>query len=72
MVLVVFVIFAAIGQLLNVFLCLAIDQIFSPTIGALSFVVLYMLVFAGAWILTLKVVDRQPEESQTSTRTVTT
>ena len=58
MALLVFAGFSIIGQLLNVFLCLAIDRIFSPTIGALSFVLLYMLVFIAAWILTLKVLDR--------------
>jgi hypothetical protein len=71
MALIVFVTFAAIGQLLNVLLCLALDKIFSPTVGALSFVVLYMLVFAGAWMLTLRVVDREAQQDHTSSRTVT-
>ena len=59
MVLIVFVIFAAIGQVLNVLLCLALDEIFSPMVGGLAFVALYMLVFVGAWLLTLRVLDRE-------------
>lgn len=59
MVLIVFVIFAAIGQVLNVLLCLALDEIFSPMVGGLAFVVLYMFVFVGAWLLTLRVLDRE-------------
>jgi hypothetical protein len=58
MALVIFALFSIIGQILNVALCLALDRIFSPTVGALAFVLLYMLVFAGAWMLTLMVVDR--------------
>jgi hypothetical protein len=58
MALVIFALFSIIGQILNVTLCLALDRIFSPTVGALAFVLLYMLVFAGAWMLTLMVVDR--------------
>ena len=58
MALVVFAVFAVIGQVLNVMFCLALDKIFSPTVGGLAFVLLYMLVFAGAWLLTLKAVDR--------------
>jgi len=61
MVLIVFAVFAIIGQLINVGLCLAFDQIFSPMVGALAFVLLYMLVFAAAWLMTLRVLDgKQP------------
>jgi hypothetical protein len=35
MILAVFVVLAVIGQALNVALCLALDNIFSPAIGAL-------------------------------------
>ena len=49
MVLIIFAILAVIGQAINVFVCLALDNIFSPTVGALTFVVMYMLVFAAAW-----------------------
>jgi hypothetical protein len=58
MVLVVFAILAAIGQVLNVFLCLALDQIFSPAVGGTAFVLFYMLVFAAAWILSVWIVER--------------
>ena len=58
MVLVVFAILAVIGQVLNVFLCLALDNIFSPAVGALSFVLLYMLVFAGAWLIAVRIAER--------------
>jgi len=57
MILVVFVVIAVIGQILNVALCLALDNIFSPTVGALSFVLLYMGVFAIAWMIALRIVD---------------
>jgi len=57
MILIVFVIVALIGQVLNVALCLALDQIFSPTIGALAFVLLYMLVFAASWMISLRIVE---------------
>ena len=59
MILIVFSIFVVIGQLLNVAICLAIDQIVSPIAGALAFVAIYMLVFAGAWILTLFLMERR-------------
>jgi hypothetical protein len=59
MVLVVFAIIAIIGQVLNVAVCLALDQIFNPTVGALSFVVLYMLVFAGAWLISVRIAERR-------------
>jgi hypothetical protein len=67
MVLVVFAILAVIGQVLNVFLCLALDNIFSPAVGALSFVLLYMLVFAGAWLIAVRIAERwepKPEPVQ--------
>jgi uncharacterized membrane protein required for colicin V production len=57
MVLIVFAVLAAIGQAINVAICLVIDKIFSQTVGALSFVVLYMLVFAGVWYLSVWVVE---------------
>jgi len=57
MILVVFVVIAVIGQILNVALCLVLDNIFSPTVGALSFVLLYMGVFAIAWMIALRIVD---------------
>jgi hypothetical protein len=66
MALIVFAVFAVIGQFLNVLFCLALDRIFSPTVGGLAFVLLYMLVFAGAWLLTLKVVDREETEPKGS------
>lgn len=59
MVLIVFAILAIVGQMLNVVLCLALDQIFNPTVGALSFVMIYMLVFAGAWLLAVRIVERR-------------
>ena len=59
MALILFAAFAIIGQILNVFVCLAIDRIFSPMVGALAFVILYMFVFAAAWIITLWVLERR-------------
>jgi len=68
MALFVFAGFAIIGQVLNVVLCLALDKMFSPAVGALTFVLLYMVVFAGAWRLTLLIVDRDwRQASQTPT-----
>jgi hypothetical protein len=61
MILVVFAIVAAVGQILNVLLCLALDRIFSPTVGAFAFVLLYMLVFAGAWLLAVRIVEGRHE-----------
>jgi Flp pilus assembly protein protease CpaA len=58
-----FVVFAIIGQFINIMICLAIDQMFSPMAGALTFVALYMLVFAGAWMLALLVFDREPKRA---------
>ena len=58
MVLVVFAVLAIIGQVLNVFLCLALDRIFSPAVGGTAFVLGYMLVFAGAWLLSVQIVER--------------
>jgi hypothetical protein len=57
MILAVFVVLAVIGQALNVALCLALDKIFSPGIGALAFVLLYMGVFAIAWMIALRIVE---------------
>jgi hypothetical protein len=59
MALVAFVIFTLIGQVLNVLLCLALDKIFSPTVGGLTFVVLYILVFGVAYKLALFFFDRE-------------
>jgi hypothetical protein len=59
MALVLFAVIAIIGQVLNVLLCLALDKIFSTTVGALAFVLLYMVVFAGAWVLTIRFLDRK-------------
>ena len=56
MVLVVFAVLAIIGQVLNVFI--ALDQIFSPAVGGTAFVLGYMLVFAGAWLLSVFIVER--------------
>jgi hypothetical protein len=61
MVLVIFAILAVIGQVLNVALCLVIDQIFSPMVGVLAFVALYILVFAGAWMLSVWIVESRKE-----------
>jgi len=58
MVLAVFAVLAIIGQVLNVLLCLALDQIFSPMIGGLAFVFLYMLVFAAAWLIAVRIAER--------------
>ena len=57
MILAVFVVLSVIGQALNVALCLALDKIFSPGIGALAFVLLYMGVFAIAWMIALRIVE---------------
>jgi Fe2+ transport system protein B len=67
MILVVFAILAVTGQVLNVFLCLALDQIFSPIVGGTAFVFLYMLVFVVAWLLSVWIVERRqgrPQEGQ--------
>lgn len=66
MVLVVFAVLAVIGQVLNVLLCLALDQIFSPIAGGTAFVFLYMLVFAAAWLLAVRIVERR--EGKTAER----
>jgi hypothetical protein len=58
MVLIIFAVLAVIGQVLNVFLCLALDNIFSPVVGGLSFVLLYMLVFVGAWMIAVRIAER--------------
>jgi hypothetical protein len=49
--------FDVIGQVLNVALCLALDQFVSPAFGALAFVFLYIFVFAAAWWLSLRIVE---------------
>ena len=68
MVLVVFAVLAIIGQVLNVLLCLALDQIFSPIVGGTAFVFLYMLVFVAAWLLSVRITERwtgqQPTERE--------
>ena len=61
MVLVVFGILAVIGQALNIAVCLLLDQFVSPMVGAFVFVFLYMLVFAGAWLLSVRIVERRQE-----------
>jgi len=53
-----FLAFTVVGQIINVLLCLAFDRIFSPTIGALAFVALYILVFVAAYQITLFLFDR--------------
>jgi len=64
MILAVFVVLSVIGQALNIALCLALDKIFSPTIGAFAFVLLYMGVFAIAWMIALRIVEgRQRKQS---------
>jgi hypothetical protein len=67
MILIVFGIIAVIGQALNIALCLALDQIFSPMVGALAFVFLYIFVFAGAWALSLRIVEGRQESWRTAT-----
>lgn len=62
MAMIVFVAIAVVGQALNVGLCLMLDRIFSPTVGAMAFVLLYMLVFAGAWMLTLRLVEGEGQQ----------
>jgi hypothetical protein len=67
MVLVVFAVMALIGQTLNVLFCLALDQIFSQMVGGLVFVLVYLLVFAAAWVLSVRIVERweaKPAERQ--------
>jgi len=61
MALLAFVVFALIGQVLNVLICLAVDRVFSPMVGALTFVGLYVVVFYVAWRLALFLFDREPE-----------
>jgi hypothetical protein len=46
---------------LNVLICLAVDRVFSPMVGALTFVGLYVVVFYVAWRLALFLFDREPE-----------
>jgi hypothetical protein len=66
MVLLAFVGFTLMGQLLNVFLCLWLDVLFSPTVGSLTFVVLYALVFVAAYKLALFFFDREePQAART-------
>jgi hypothetical protein len=59
-----FAAFAIVGQILNVLLCLALDEIFSPAVGALTFVLLYMLVFVAAYKLAMLIFDREPAPAQ--------
>ena len=59
MILVAFFAFAVIGQILNVLACLAIDQLVSPAVGVLAFVVLYIGVFWIAWRLALLIFDKE-------------
>jgi hypothetical protein len=66
MALVAFLVFTLIGQILNVFLSLAIDKIYSPAVGVLTFVVLYALVFVVAYKLALFLFDR--EQPQTGSK----
>ena len=79
MVLIVFAVLAIIGQVLNVFFCLALDQIFSPIVGGTAFVGLYMLVFVAAWLSAVWIAERwerkaaqheqvHPQRLQTSAR----
>jgi hypothetical protein len=68
MALAAFAAFAVIGQILNVLLCLLLDEIFSPTVGALAFVVLYMLVFVAAYKLALLFFDREKPVMQPTGR----
>jgi hypothetical protein len=53
-----FVVFAVIGQVLNVFLGLTLDHLVSPGFAVIAFVALYMLVFWFAWRLALLLFDR--------------
>lgn len=62
MVLVVFMALAVVGQLMNIVFCLALDHLINPTVSVLTFVPLYMAVFAGAWLLAVRIVERR--ESQ--------
>ena len=59
MVLAIFAVLTVIGQVLNVFLCLALDRIVSPIFGGTAFVFLYMLVFVVAWLLAVRIVERR-------------
>ena len=74
MVLVLFAVITVVLQVANVFLCLALDEIFSPTVGALTFVILYFTIFGVAWLVSVRVAERweaqarpqrdtQPEEN---------
>jgi hypothetical protein len=67
MILIVFGIVVIIGQALNIALCLALDQIFSPMVGALAFVFLYILVFVGAWMVSLRIVEGRQKSWRTAT-----
>jgi hypothetical protein len=63
MILVVFIGLAVVGQLLNVFLCLAIDRMISPAVGVLAFVFLYIVVFWISWRLALLIVDKEARQA---------
>ena len=45
------------------FLSLAIDRIYSPAVGVLTFVVLYALVFVAAYKLALFLFDREEPQA---------
>jgi hypothetical protein len=59
MILIVFAVVALVGQVLNVLFCLAVESLISSeTVGGLLFVALYLFVFAGAWKLSVYIVER--------------
>ena len=59
MILIVFAVVALVGQVLNVLFCLAVETLISSgTVGGLLFVALYLFVFAGAWKLSVYIVER--------------
>ena len=65
MIIVVFGILVVVGQALNIAFCLLLDQLISPIAGATAFVGLYILVFIGAWMLSLRIVEgRQAKEQE--------
>ena len=69
MVLVVFALLAVVGQAVNVFFCMMLDNLISPTVGVLSFVLLYLLVFAGAWLLAVRIVEGWEKKAEASRAT---
>ena len=59
MILIVFAVVARAGQVLNVLFCLAVESLISSeAVGGLLFVALYLFVFAGAWKLSVYIVER--------------